>query len=148
MQLIPRPNFEFDRRAAAWGAVAYVAAAGAFLAAGGDWVTFLLAGAVAGLVVALRSGFYAQTANTGLVAGIVGFVCFTPLLFAQQFVVFQIGGMETGDSALFAAVFLSGQILSLAPASGLFGYVVAALSDMILRRVGVVSPSSESNSRR
>ncbi len=68
------------------------------IALGGDWTVFLPAGAIAGLVVALQSGFYDQTANTGLVAGIVGFCAFTPLPFAQQFLAFGVGGMATGDS--------------------------------------------------
>lgn len=145
MQPTSRPSFEFDRRSALWGAGAYVLLAGTVLALGGDWTAFLLAGVVAGLVVTGRSGFYDQTANTGLVAGIAGFACFTPVLFAQQFVAFQVDGMATGDSALYAAIFLSGHAIALAPASGLFSYVTAAMLDMILRKTGIItSPKSGS----
>lgn len=147
MQLNPRPGFEFDRRSAAWGAGAFVVFAAPLLVLAGDWLAFVLASTVAGLVVTARSGFYDQTATTGMVAGVVGFACFTPLLFAQQFVAFRVGGMTTGDSALFAAVTLLGQSVIFVPAVVFFGYVTAAISEMVLRRVGVIT-GRDSTSRR
>lgn len=128
MQRPPRSmfRFEFDTRPVLWGVAAQLAVAIPILFTVGDWTLILSTALLAGVVASVRGDFYAQAANNGFLAALIGICCLFPLFFLRHFGLFQPGG-ETGDAVLYATIFSSGELLALAPAGAILGYVSASV---------------------
>lgn len=79
--------------------------------------------------------FYAQAANNGLLAALLGVCCLVPLSFVRHFRAFQLGSeAETGDSVFYASIFASTELLALAPAGAVLGYISASIVAIIRRK--------------
>jgi hypothetical protein len=128
MQRPPRSAFDFesDVGPVLWGAVAQLAVAIPVLFAVGDWTVILSTALLAGIVASAYGDFYSQAANNGFLAALIGTCCLFPLFFIRHFELFQSGG-ETGDSVLYATVFSSAELLALAPAGAILGYISASV---------------------
>lgn len=128
MQRPPRSafDFEFDTRPVLWGVAVQLAVAIPVLFAVGDWTLVLGTALLAGVVASARGDFYAQAANNGFLAALLGILCLFPFFFLRHFGWFQSGG-ETGDSVLYATIFSSAELLALAPAAAILGYISAAV---------------------
>ena len=128
MQRPPRSafDFEFDTGPVLLGMALQLVVAIPVLFVVGDWLLVLLTAVIAGGVASARGDFYAQAANNGFLAALLGVCCLFPLLFVRHFGLFQPGG-ETGDSVLYATLFSSAELLALAPAAAILGYVSASV---------------------
>lgn len=129
------PTFEYDRAPALWGGAATVALGAAALFAFHSPMWVFAAGLVGGAVAGARSGFYAQSANNGLVGALLGLLALYPVLFLYRTNFLTASGSL--ENVVFLGVILAFfDLLVYALPILVFGYLGAALVDATRQRSG------------